>query len=316
MALTGSLSLVGLLVLADLDYVAWRTALTGTSSWLDSLVLCPGLHRQHDAQHLAHGEFPACAAMTTGYVFRVENPATVAYLQRVSRTGHLTNLTVHDLRNGPGFALPATRAADTLLQLAAASTIAGMSTLLYIADIWALAYLATLILIRLINIAMIRRQVDIDWHGASEPGVRGDLFILLSYDRWVRIKGDVDDLKAITSGRWLREATALEEALSGVATLLAWGSPMLAATASSRGHIVILGLLVCNAALLFLANVETKGLQMKGKMARVEVRRKYERRRILAEELIEESGRDDWAIAMALIPPKSGGSQYAGGAVL
>ncbi|KAK6432910.1 hypothetical protein LTR95_010913 [Oleoguttula sp. CCFEE 5521] len=316
MAFTSALRLVGLLALADLDLVAWRTALTGTSSWLDALILCPGLHRQHGAQHLAHGEFPACAAMTTGYVFRVENPATVAYLQRISKTGHLTSLTVHDLHNGLEAGRSQPSASDSIVSLAVALAVVAISFLIYLSDMWALAYLATLVLIRILNIAMIRRQVDVDWHGASEPGVKGDLFILLSYDRWVRIKGDVDDLKAVTSGRWLREATAIEDALNGGAILLAWASPILAAAASQMGQAVILGLLLGNAMLLVWAHVRTESLQMKGKMVRVEGQRKYERRRILAEELIEESGRDDWAVAMALIPPKSGRSQHVGGAVM
>nr|OQO19743.1 hypothetical protein B0A51_12956 [Rachicladosporium sp. CCFEE 5018] len=316
MPLADALSLVGLLAVADLDLVAWRTALTATSTWLDALVLCPGLHRQYEAQHLAHGEFPACAAMTTSFVFRVENPATVAYLQKISRTGHLTDLTVCDLRNASEAIHAATGITDGIVSIAAASTIAAISILIYLADTWALAYVATLILIRLLNTAMIRRQVDIDWHGASEPGVKGDLFILLSYDRWVRIKGDVDDLKAITSGRWLREATPLEEAGLGATTLLAWGAPILAAAASQTGQLTIMGVLLGNAKLLGWANVRTDVLRMKGKMLRIVGQRKYERRRVLAEELIEESGRDDWAVAMALMPPKSGASQYAGGAVM
>jgi len=73
-----SLDAAGLVALADLSTVARRTALTGTSSLLDAFVLCPGLHRQQEAPELNGGEYPACAAMTTGYVFRVENPATVS----------------------------------------------------------------------------------------------------------------------------------------------------------------------------------------------------------------------------------------------
>jgi hypothetical protein len=35
--------------------------------------------------------------------------------------------------------------------------------------------------------------------------------------------------------------------------------------------------------------------------------KKYERRRVLADELIEESGRDDWALQMGMIPGKEKG---------
>jgi hypothetical protein len=85
---------MGLVALADVDTVATRTACTGSASFLDAFVIVPGLHRQQHAMDLSKGEYPACAAMTTGYVFRVENQATVLYLQKVGRTGHLTTLEV------------------------------------------------------------------------------------------------------------------------------------------------------------------------------------------------------------------------------
>lgn len=89
-----SLDAAGLVALADLTTVARRTALTGSSSFFDPLVLCPGLHKQEDASSLNQGEYPACAALTSGYVFRVENAATVLYLQQIGKTGHLTTLSV------------------------------------------------------------------------------------------------------------------------------------------------------------------------------------------------------------------------------
>ncbi|GKT96349.1 hypothetical protein Ct61P_14199 [Colletotrichum tofieldiae] len=48
-----SLSTAGLVALADLQAIANRTALTGTSSWLDALVLAPGLHYQQAADGVA-----------------------------------------------------------------------------------------------------------------------------------------------------------------------------------------------------------------------------------------------------------------------
>lgn len=95
-----SLDAAGIVVLADLTIVAKRTALTGTSSWLDCLLIAPGLHRQQAAVELNQGEYPACAAMTTGYIFRVENQAMVLFLQKVGKTGHLTTLEVENLDKG------------------------------------------------------------------------------------------------------------------------------------------------------------------------------------------------------------------------
>lgn len=290
------LSLVGLLALADLDLVARRTAFGGTSAWLDTLVLSPGLHRQHEAANLNRGEFPACAAMTTGYVFRIENPATVFYLQSVGETGKLTNLSVSkvDTQSQEG---------AYSLHLAAGSSVVALGLLASLSDWWALSYLMTLIIVQFISTVIIRAQVRIDWHGQREPEQLGDLFILLSYDRWVRIKGEVDDLKAVTSGRWLRRPTTFEDVMSAGATLLAYAAPAVAANATLKGQIIIAVLLLCNAAALAIANYLTPSLRMKGKILRIHGPRKaYERRSVLAGELIAESGRSDWAVAMGLIP--------------
>ena len=61
-----SLDAAGLVALADIQVVAQRTAYTGTSALLDTLVLCPGLHRQQTAPNLNGGEYPAVGAMTSG----------------------------------------------------------------------------------------------------------------------------------------------------------------------------------------------------------------------------------------------------------
>ncbi|KMP06765.1 hypothetical protein CIRG_06446 [Coccidioides immitis RMSCC 2394] len=93
------LEAAGLVALAELTTIQERTALSGTSSLLDIFILAPGLHVQERAVELNTGEYPACGALTTGYVFRVENPATVFYLQRVGRTGKLTTLKVTRLNS-------------------------------------------------------------------------------------------------------------------------------------------------------------------------------------------------------------------------
>jgi hypothetical protein len=290
------LSLVGLLALTDLNIVAQHTALNGTSQRWDVLVLCPGLHQQHKATKLSDGEFPACAAMTTGYVFRIENPATVFYLQSTSETGKLTNISVS--KTNSQFPEGA-----RLVHLAAGSSVVALALLANMGDWWALSYLMTLILVRSISTTIIRAQAGIDWHGQSEPGQLGDLFVLLSYDRWVRIRGEVDDLKAVTSGRWLRRPTAFEETISGCAVLLSYAAPSLAANATLTGQIIIALLLLGNAAALACANYLTTALCMKGKTLQIQgAPRAYERRSILANELIAESGRSDWAVAMGLIP--------------
>ena len=64
--------------------------------------------------------------------------------------------------------------------------------------------------------------------GIPEPDVHGDLLVLLSQDCWVHIRGLVDDLKAVTSGQWLRDETTLEGYCVSCAMLLLFVSAVIA----------------------------------------------------------------------------------------
>lgn len=119
-----SLDAVGLVVLADISTSARRLAFAGSPSILDALVICPGFHRQQEAAKLADGEHPACTSMTTGYVFRVENDATVLYMQRMGRTGELTCLSVSDPDDRDAASTLSSNAPQTLYSAAAALTVA------------------------------------------------------------------------------------------------------------------------------------------------------------------------------------------------
>lgn len=100
-----SLSAAGLLALADLSTVAKRTEISGGSSWLDTLLLAPGLHYQQAADALTGGgqgggDGPNTMAATPSYsaieqlrggettTYVITNPATVRYLQRVAQQAY------------------------------------------------------------------------------------------------------------------------------------------------------------------------------------------------------------------------------------
>ncbi len=95
-----TISSSGLIALADLSTVAQRTALTGGSSWLDALLLAPGLHYEQAADALARGSGAADVKATeterNGNVitYSINNQATVNYLQRVARPGQVVTLDV------------------------------------------------------------------------------------------------------------------------------------------------------------------------------------------------------------------------------
>lgn len=307
-----SLDAAGLIALADLGTIARRTALTGTAVYLDSLVLCPGIHRQQTASELNGGELPPAAAMTTGYVFRVENQAMVAYLQSKAKTGHLTTLTAEcetksGLRTlwkalfGPGDSL----LVFLLLMTIRLSTIFSFTFLITIQDWWGFAILLSLMVARISNIYIVRRRTRPGWHGISEPGVKGDLLVLLSQDRWVRLQGPVDALKAATSGQFLADMSFFDGSLSALATLLVYLSAALASNATQVGQLLFIALLLFSVCLLAISNHQSKYLHMHGAVIKPSPEPKaYERRLDLAKQLVRETKRDDWAVGLGMIRPE------------
>ena len=302
-----SLDAAGLVSLADLSTVNKRTALTGTGSYLDTLIICPGLHRQQAAPDLNSGEYPAVGALTSGYVFRVENPATVVYLQKVGRTAQLTNLKVSKLDNkAAGWrsiankflaSQNATIIAGAAYILATLLTITSFILLGLAADYWGLVVLSVLVFARFLNTWVIRQRALPGWHGEPEPGIYGDLLVLMSQDRWLRIQGLVDDLKTVTAGQWLKEQTFLQSSLSAVATVLVYLDAALASNVDTSGKLLLFVLLILSAGLLAIANERTEAMLMHGcKIEMSGERKAYDRRLDLAEALLKEPGRNDQAM--------------------
>ena len=309
-----SLDATGLIALADLTTIAKQTALSGTSGFLDPLTLCPGIQRQQHAVELNGGELPATAALTSGYVFRVENQATVFYLQKVGVSGHLVTVTVKkvsDKKNGAKgclFTLISLISAGNLLYATPVfMTLAALVFAVLMNDWWALTALLTLVFARTLNTIVIRRRSVSGWKGVKEPGVKGDLLVLLSQDRWIRLQGQVDALKAVTAGQWLRDMTFFESSLAAIATLLVYMNAILTSNATQLGQIIIGVLLLLSAAVLAVGNERTDSLHMHGCIVKAQGEpKKYARRLDLARELIEFTGRDDWAIRLGMINQEAG----------
>jgi hypothetical protein len=248
--------------------------------------------------------------MTSGYVFRVENPATVFFLQRHGRTGQLTTIHVSPSPSKTFLrrilsTLIVTENVTFATYLAYALTVS--ATLLSLAfmrlteDNWGLLALSLLVLTRLTITLLIRRRSTPGWFGAPEPGVQGDLLVLLSQDRWTRIRGAVDDLKAVTSGTWLRDPTTFEGYASAASTLLLYATAGIVGNASVDGQVVLAGLVVGSVAVMAVLNSSTAVSVMHGRTLVVERRRGYRRRLEMAEELVKEVGREDWAIKLGMI---------------
>ena len=298
-------------MLADLRTVLFHTARIGGASNLDFLFLVPSIHRQRYAGEVNAGEYPATAALTTGYVFRVENEAMVYYLQSVGRTGHLTNLHVTPpvKRIFPLNSIPTEALPRTAYILGILLTLAVIPTLVLIQDYWALVTLSMWILARLMSVLVTQSRTVMGWKGVPEPGVEGDLLTLLSQDRWVRMQGLVDDLKAVTSGHWMRDETAFESFILSVATFLIYASIAVSSLVSMEGNLLLAGLLVLSTGLLGLCNAWTSEFRIYDRVVRMVGEPKpYARRRQMADELIAETKRHDWAVGLGLIPVPSGES--------
>jgi hypothetical protein len=312
-SITGiSLDAAGLVALADLSAISERTALTGSASIFDILFLAPGIHTQQKASEVNGGELPTTGALTTGYVFRVENQAMVNYLKKIGEPGSLVTVNVmkRTARSPLIRSLKDLFAAGLIPSLlyftGIALTITSLAILGAIGDYWAVGVLLMLITARILNMVVLKRRAQKGWKGAPEPGVKGDLLVLLSQDRWVRMRGMVDDLKAVTAGQWLRDQTTIEGFATAFATLLVYSAAALASNSSKVGSLFIATLLLFSVGLLGLANALTHDLQMyECNVHVVAGPKKYFRRLDMAKELIEEVGRDDWAIGMGLIlaPP-------------
>ena len=280
-------------------------------------ILCPGIHRQQSAPELNGGEYPACGAMTSGYVFRVENPATVLYLQKVGLTGQLTTVSVTKARKLESqpfrflatlFAFENATPVPAFAYLTAVlMTVMAFVVLALSEKWWGFIVIMCLCISRACNVIIIRRRTNVNWQGASEPDVKGDLLVLLSQDRWIRMRGLVDDLKAVTSGQWLRDMTFTESSISSFATLLVYLDAALASNVDQAGKLILVILLIASAGILAIVNETTQTLHMHGRMVKVDgCRTRYARRLDMVEQLVKESGRDDWALRMGMAVRKTG----------
>ena len=120
------------------------------------------------------------------------------------------------------------------------------------------------------------------------------------------MQGMVDDLKAVTSGQWLREMNFVESSIAAFATVLVYLDAALASNVDQAGKVILLVLLIASAGILAVANETTQMLQMHGRVIKVDgARKKYKRRLDMVEELVKESRRDDWAKRMGMIVSKA-----------
>ena len=319
-----SLSAGGLLALADLTTIAQRTVIAGGSSWLDALVLAPGLHYQQAADALLDqprssepgddggDRVTAAVDESTQARYVVSNSAVVGYLRRLwqeaNETGTLT-LDVGLLRQGAGreameklrrrlsgFVHRRGRTMQQpvlaekviemdwlshLLYLASPLlTVTAVTLMVLLADWWGLAFIIALMVSRILNIVSIKQRAR---PGPLAPVARQtfpavddrrtEYAIDLGNGRRAVLRGLSSDLQAVTTQSWLRSKTALDSYLEATAKLLVYLVAAFSGNLSQAGAIVLMALLLISAGLLGLSNAHAKGMQMNGRVARLQIQK-------------------------------------------
>ena len=289
----------------------------GRYSYFSVLYLCLGLQVPVNPSTLNDGENPACAAMTTGYVFRIENQATVMFLQKIGRTGHLTTLSVSNIheRSGKGGRhgrslsdlLPAVPTLVLLFRIVTSLSSTGTPLLLS---------LATLLASRLLAHLSFAQKTKPSWHGAPEPDVKSDLLVLLSSDRWIRIRGQVDDMKAVTSGSWLTRPTnhglaTIVDSVDWVASVLIYLASVILSGAGTSEQLLVVGTVLLSHLVLLCQVSRVDELVMNGIEVKVAKNadgernvKKYARRLDMARDLVSEVGRRDFAVRLGMVTPE------------
>lgn len=278
---------------------------------MDMLFIAPGIHCQRDASLINNGENPCAGSTRTGYVFRIENQATVNFLQGVSATGKLTTVTVSRVPRGRSLFLDLFNAypcVSALYLLGVALTLIIIALLAAARDWWGLSVLGMLIGARILNVVVIKRRAKEGWKGAREelhPDKRmTKILVVLSQDRWVLLDGDTNDIKRATAGQWLREESPVEKGAVSFATLLVYLSAAFCGNASTVGSLLLACLLLFSAGIIGICNgLMADEMRMYDLLLRPEDLKPLEfaKRGKMAAWVIRGASRDDWAIRMGLI---------------
>ncbi|KAF4967780.1 hypothetical protein FSARC_4713 [Fusarium sarcochroum] len=294
-----TLSASGLLVLADLRTISRRTALTGGASWVDALVLAPGLHYQQACDDLEREAPVGLIAMSTQALgemqYAVKNTMTANYLRSLAKDGIEEIVTLDVGLDTPwdvvkilGKIVKRRKVTDEEDDdedhddWASLSDVDWFSHLLYLGspiitfssitfmvifqDWWGLAIVVTLMVSRILNIWAIKQRMTPS-DSSLESITMAEYSIDLGGGHSVRLRGPDADLQALVTHAWLRAQSSLEGYFEAAAKLMVYMSAALGGNMTQAGAIVLIGLLLSSAALLGLSNAHARGFRMHGRYA-------------------------------------------------
>ncbi|KAK0492386.1 hypothetical protein EDD18DRAFT_1079807 [Armillaria luteobubalina] len=262
----------GLLALAELSPITTRTSQVGKASYLDILVLLPGMQCQQSAcdQSACTMNCIQFQGESTKDASPFVYPNMKSYLESIACPGSIVmaHVSTHPSHNPQ---LPYLNChiqslfvmgvcATLLYLLCLTLTVSAAVFLGHIQDWWGLRVLVVFMVSRLINVVVVRwrsKRQEV----AREPNVEGDLLVLLSQNQWVHLWGMSDDLKIITSPQWCGKSV-LEGFDMSFATLLVYATAVFSSFAFTAGTLTIASLLLCSSTILGLCNVLTECLQV------------------------------------------------------
>ncbi|KAK0227686.1 hypothetical protein IW262DRAFT_1346756 [Armillaria fumosa] len=307
----------GLVALVGQSWFAIRGPSASPLSYIDVLFLALRIHNQQELE-LSPSELPIAGVMRTGGTCHVWNSVSVSYLHTIGRSGHL--VTARVFPNPPHSSsasslnrlLQSLFVADvpsTLLYLLApALTVATAVLLGYIQDWGGLGVLVSLVLSRLINAFAARRIWRSTQRSMSgkKSSVDGSLFILCSQDRWILLRGAESHLRAFIADQESLDESVTERFAPPLSVSFVYFAVFLSFLASAVGSVMIACLLLCSSAILRLCNTLRPCLRLLDCSVWVQgPPKKYDQRLDMTKELIQSSGRDDWAIGLGLVTPEN-----------
>lgn len=272
--------------MADLTTTANRTALTGTASWIDILVLAPGLHYQQKAESIGQPHpatpLPEVTNLHTGAVSRVTNTATINYLQRIDRTdktviidvgiaspGQRTHIRGQRSQVYQSESPPGSKLSTLLYSFGPLLTFTSIILVIVIEDYWALGLILALMLARALNVWIIRQRVAEQPPPSNHPNVHQCWWVLVDEHHRICLRGLRHDLEAITTGTWMRAKTSVEGWMEAASKLVVYLVAVFSGNQTQSGDIILMVLLGLSAVLLALSNYFATSFNMNGRTATI-----------------------------------------------
>ncbi|KAK2609194.1 hypothetical protein QQS21_002276 [Conoideocrella luteorostrata] len=155
-------------------------------------------------------------------------------------------------------------------------TIIAGAFMILLADWWGLAFIAALMVSRIFNIWSIKqrsrpsRAPALPPKTPGRPDSHGEYAIDLGNGSRIVLRGFKSDIQAVTTQMWLRQQTISESYLEAAAKLIVYLVAAFSGNQTQSGAMVLMALLLTSAGLLGLSNAHARGLQMNGRIARLQ----------------------------------------------